>query len=84
MRNLPVMLIKDRLGKRVGGALPRQDPKEHWGRMFVESLTLVLQVLAVIALLMSVILITNTIITLITRDPRSLISRRQHRRDPVT
>ncbi len=60
--------IKDRLGKEgVGVAFTTyQDPAEHWGRMFLEGLTLVLQVLAVIALLMSVILITNTMAALIT------------------
>lgn len=62
--------IKDRLGKEgVGvGFATYQDPEEHWGRMFVEGLTLVLQVLAVIALLMSVILVTNTMAALITQQ----------------
>lgn len=62
--------IKDRLGKEgVGvGFATYQDPQEHWGRMFVEGLTLVLQVLAVIALLMSVILVTNTMAALVTQQ----------------
>ncbi len=62
--------IKDRLGKEgVGvGFATYQDPAEHWGRMFVEGLTLVLQVLAVISLLMSVILVTNTMAALITQQ----------------
>jgi putative ABC transport system permease protein len=62
--------IKDRLGKEgVGVAFATyQDPEKHWGRMFVEGLTLVLQVLAVIALLMSVILVTNTMAALITQQ----------------
>ncbi len=62
--------IKDRLGKAgIGvGFTIYQDPEEHWGRMFVEGLTLVLQVLAVITLLMSVILVTNTMAALITQQ----------------
>jgi putative ABC transport system permease protein len=62
--------IKDRLGKAGVGVTfaTYQDPAEHWGRMFVEGLTLVLQVLAVISLLMSVILVTNTMAALITQQ----------------
>ncbi len=62
--------IKDRLGKEgVGVAFTTyQDPAEHWGRMFVEGLTVVLRVLAVIALLMSVVLVTNTMAALITQQ----------------
>lgn len=62
--------IKDRLGKEgiAVGFATYQDPEKHWGRMFVEGLTLVLQVLAVIALLMSVILVTNTMAALITQQ----------------
>jgi putative ABC transport system permease protein len=62
--------LKDRLGKEgVGVAFTTyQDPQEHWGRMFVEGLTVVLQVLAVISLLMSVILVTNTMAALITQQ----------------
>ncbi|HMQ55121.1 MAG TPA: FtsX-like permease family protein [Anaerolineae bacterium] len=62
--------IKDRLGKEgVGVAFTTyQDPAEHWGRMFLEGLTVVLRVLAVIALLMSVVLVTNTMAALITQQ----------------
>lgn len=62
--------IKDRLGKEgVGVAFTTyQDPAKHWGRIFVEGLTLVLRVLAVIALLMSVVLVTNTMAALITQQ----------------
>jgi len=62
--------LKDRLGKEgVGVAFTTyQNPQEHWGRMFVEGLTVVLQVLAVISLLMSVILVTNTMAALITQQ----------------
>lgn len=62
--------IKDNLGKeniRVGGAI-YQDPEEHWGRLFVEGFNFVLQILAVISLLMSVILVTNTMTAIITEQ----------------
>jgi putative ABC transport system permease protein len=45
-----------------------QDPKEHWGRFFVEGLNLVLQVLAVVSLFMSLILVLNTLTALITQQ----------------
>jgi putative ABC transport system permease protein len=62
--------IKDRLGKEgVGVAFTfYQKPDEHFGRIFVEGLTLVLQILAVISLFMSVILVTNTMTALITQQ----------------
>ncbi|GAB4437875.1 MAG: FtsX-like permease family protein [Anaerolineae bacterium] len=62
--------LKDRLAKEgVGvGFTNFQDPEEHWGRMFVEGINLVLQILAVISLFMSVILVTNTMTALITQQ----------------
>jgi putative ABC transport system permease protein len=62
--------IKDRLAKEgVGVAFTSyQDPEEHWGRMFLEGINLVLQILAVISLFMSVILVTNTMTALITQQ----------------
>jgi putative ABC transport system permease protein len=45
-----------------------QDPEEHWGRLFVEGLNVVLQVLAVVSLFMSVILVLNTLTALITQQ----------------
>jgi putative ABC transport system permease protein len=62
--------IKDRLAKEdVGVAFTSyQDPAEHWGRMFVAGLNLVLQVLAVISLFMSVILVINTMMAFITQQ----------------
>ncbi|MBE7468292.1 MAG: hypothetical protein DPW09_38535 [Anaerolineae bacterium] len=62
--------IKENLGKediRVGGAI-YQDPDEHWGRLFVEGFNFVLQILAVISLIMSVILVTNTMTAIITEQ----------------
>lgn len=45
-----------------------QDPNEHWGRMFVEGINLVLQIMAVVALVLSVILIMNIMTALITQQ----------------
>jgi len=45
-----------------------QDPEAHWGRMFVEGINLVLQVMAVVTLMMSVILVFNAMTALITQQ----------------
>lgn len=62
--------IKDRLAKEdVGVAFTSyQDPNEHWGRMFVAGVNLVMQVLAIISLFMSVILVINTMMAFITQQ----------------
>jgi putative ABC transport system permease protein len=66
--------IKDRMGKQgVGiGATLYQDPNKHWGRSFVEGMTMVMQVLAVISLFMSVILVFNTVMALITQQTNQI------------
>jgi putative ABC transport system permease protein len=66
--------IKDRLAKQgvgVGGTL-YQDPNKHWGRMYVEGMTLVMQVLALISLFMSVVLVFNTMTALITQQTNQI------------
>jgi putative ABC transport system permease protein len=45
-----------------------QDPDRHWGRMFVEGINVVLQIMAVVSLLLSVILVLNTMTALITQQ----------------
>ena len=45
-----------------------QTPEEHWGRPFVQGVTLVLQVLAVVSLMASVILVINTMTAVITQQ----------------
>jgi putative ABC transport system permease protein len=45
-----------------------QDPDKHWGRMFVEGINAVMQIMAVVALLLSVILVLNTMTALITQQ----------------
>ena len=66
--------IKIRLGKeRIGVAAAfYPDPQEHWGRFIVEGIMLVLQILAVMSLLMSVVLVTNTMTALITQQTHQI------------
>lgn len=45
-----------------------QDPDKHWGRRFVEGVTLVLQIMAVVSLFLSVVLVLNTMTALITQQ----------------
>lgn len=45
-----------------------QDPETHWGRMFVDGINLVLQVMAVVSLVMSVVLVLNSTTALITQQ----------------
>ena len=45
-----------------------QDPEEHWGRIFVEGVTLVLQVMAIVSLFLSVVIVFNTMTALITQQ----------------
>ncbi len=66
--------MKDRLAKEdIGVAVTfYQDPDEHWGRPFVVGLNLVLQVLAVISVLASVVLVLNTLTALITEQTNQI------------
>ena len=62
--------IRSQLGEQGIGVVVTlyQDPERHWGRMFVEGVTLVLQVMAVVSLFLSVILVLNTMTALITQQ----------------
>jgi putative ABC transport system permease protein len=66
--------VKDRLNKQHIEVAQTfyQDPNKHWGRMFVEGITLVLQVLAVVALLLSVVLVFNTITAIVTQQTNQI------------
>jgi putative ABC transport system permease protein len=66
--------IKDRLAKQgVSVSVTMyQDPKEHWGRPFMEGINLVMQILAVVSLFMSVVLILNTLTALITQQTNQI------------
>jgi putative ABC transport system permease protein len=62
--------IRSQLGDQGIGVVVTlyQDPERHWGRMFVEGVTLVLQIMAVVSLFLSVILVLNTTTALVTQQ----------------
>ncbi|MCB0208812.1 MAG: ABC transporter permease [Anaerolineae bacterium] len=66
--------IKDRLAKEDIGVtnVIYQDPNKHWGRIFVEGFNFVLQILAVVSLIVSAILVTNTLTALITQQTNQI------------
>jgi putative ABC transport system permease protein len=62
--------IKDRLAKvniSVGGVM-YQDPAKHWGRSFFDGITLVLNLLAILSVVISAVLVYNTLSNLITQQ----------------
>ncbi len=66
--------IKDRLAKEeisVANTI-YQDPTEHWGRVFIEGFNFVLQILALVSLVVSAILVTNTLTALITQQTNQI------------
>ena len=66
--------IKERLAKQgIGVAAARyQDPSRHWARTFIDGIMLVLQVLAVVSLMLSVVLILNTLMALMTQQTNQI------------
>ena len=62
--------LRQRLGEKGYGVVVTlyQDPERHWGRKFLEGVNLVLQIMAIVSLLMSVILVLNTFTALITQQ----------------
>ncbi len=66
--------IKDRLGQQSIGvaATEFQDPNKHWGRVFMDSFVLVLDVMAVVSLVLSTVLILNTFMALITQQTNQI------------
>lgn len=62
--------IKDQLAKQGIGVslIIYQKPDEHWGRPFVQGITIVLQFLAVVSLFTSVIIVINTTTAIITQQ----------------
>ena len=62
--------IKDKLAKqniRIA-AFVYEDPNKHWGRSFFDGITLVQEILAVICVIISAILVYNTLSNLITQQ----------------
>jgi len=62
--------IRSRLGRQGIGVVVSlyQEPDKHWGRMFVEGVTLVMQVMAIVSLFLSVVLVINTMTAIITQQ----------------
>jgi putative ABC transport system permease protein len=65
---------QDRLAKQASASAGRciKNPSKHWGRMYVEGMTLVMQLLACISLFMSVVLVFNTLTALITQQTNQI------------
>ncbi|MFN8482946.1 MAG: FtsX-like permease family protein [Anaerolineae bacterium] len=66
--------LKDRLAKDgvAVGATMYQDPSRHWGRMYVEGINMVMQILAIVSLILSVVLVYNTLTALITQQTNQI------------
>lgn len=62
--------IKEHLGKMniETGGIGYQDPTKHWGRSFFDGINLTLQVLALMSVVMSAVLVYNTLSNLITQQ----------------
>ncbi len=62
--------IRSRLAEQGFGVIVSlyQEPERHWGRMFVEGINLVLQIMALVSLFMSAVLVLNTFTALITQQ----------------
>jgi putative ABC transport system permease protein len=66
--------IKEHLAKqgvRVSATV-YQDPNKHWGRAFIDGFTVVTKVLAVISMLLSAVLVSNTLMAIITQQTNQL------------
>lgn len=63
-------LLKDRLARQGIGVIVTvyQDPEKHWGRVFIDGFSVVTRVLAVISMLLSVVLVSNTLLAIITQQ----------------
>ncbi len=66
--------IKDKLAKQniSVGAFQYQDPNRHWGRDIMDGFTLVQEMLAIICVLMSAVLVYNTLSNLITQQTNQI------------
>lgn len=66
--------IKEQLAKqgvRVSATV-YQDPAKHWGRLFLDGMSIVIQVLAVISMLLSAVLVSNTLMAIITQQTNQI------------
>jgi putative ABC transport system permease protein len=49
-----------------------QDPEKHWGRLFIDGMSIVTQILAVISMLLSAVLVSNTLMAIITQQTNQI------------
>jgi putative ABC transport system permease protein len=66
--------IKDKLAKQNIGvsSFSYQDPNRHWGRSFMDGFVLVQELLAVICVIVSAVLVYNTLSNLITQQTNQI------------
>jgi putative ABC transport system permease protein len=66
--------IKDKLAKQGIGvaSFGYQDPNRHWGRSFMDGFVLVLELLAVVSVIVSAVLVYNTLSNLITQQTNQI------------
>ena len=67
-------LIKDKLAKQHinVAAFVYEDPNKHWGRSFFDGITIVEEMLAIICVIISAILVFNTLSNLITQQTNQI------------
>ena len=66
--------MKDRLAKQnisVFG-VRSEEPKKHWGRAFFDGITFVLEMLAIVSVIISAVLVYNTLSNLITQQTNQI------------
>lgn len=66
--------VKDRLAQQRIGVIATlyQDPAVHWGREFIDGFSYVIRILAVLSMLLSVILVLNTLTAVITQQTNQI------------
>ena len=66
--------IKNQLAKQDinVGEIRYEDPDKHWGRSFFDGITLVLELLAIISVVISAVLVYNTLSNLITQQTNQI------------
>ncbi len=66
--------IKDKLARQDIGvaATMYQDPTRHWGRVFLDSMNMMMRIMAIISLILSAILVLNTVTAIITQQANQI------------
>lgn len=66
--------IKDKLARQGIGvaSFGYQDPNRHWGRSFMDGFVLVLEILAIVSVIVSAVLVYNTLSNLVTQQTNQI------------